>query len=180
MRTTFCTFLFIFFLLLFSASQEKVYGASEEIEGKTIWEKLQIKQLECKSLTDDNFEVLGEYFMGKIVGSSHEVMNNMMVRMIGDEGEKQMYIAMGKRNSGCDTSAAFPSQGIFMPMMWVMGSANSPQVGGGANSMMDFGNVMGWNGFGFLGFLTWLFWVVVLVDLILLGIWIWKKIKKEK
>lgn len=92
-----------------SAVSSDGHTAREEAEGKEIWEKLQAKQLECKNLTDDNFEALGEYFMGQMVGSSHEAMNNMMVRMMGEEGEKQMHIAMGKRNSGCDTS--------FIPMM---------------------------------------------------------------
>lgn len=44
-------------------------------------------------------------------------------------------------------------------------------------------NMMGWNpstssGFGWFGFLGLAFWIVILVDLILLGIWLWKKIQK--
>nr|MBI5455976.1 hypothetical protein [Candidatus Levybacteria bacterium] len=172
-----------FFLLVFIVSGRSIqvqatspsdgHTTREEAEGKAIWEKLQARQVDCKNLTNDNFEVLGEYFMGKMVGSSHEVMNNMMVRMMGEEGEKQMHTAMGKKNSGCDTSAQLSQNGIgFMPMMWMMG--------GGANSMTGFGNVMGLSGFSFFGFLMWIFWTVVLVDSILLGVWLWKKIKKER
>lgn len=97
-----------------------------------------------------------------------------------------MHIVFGKQLSGCEPNAQFPQNGAgFMSMMGMMGggmmgSALLPQVGGGGNSMMGFGNVMGWNGFGFFGFLIWIFWIVVLVDLILLGVWLWKKIKKEK
>jgi len=43
--------------------------------------------------------------------------------------------------------------------------------------MMGFGNyenMMG--GFGVIGSI---FWVVILVDLILLGIWLWKQINKK-
>lgn len=121
------------------------HTAREETEGKVIWEKLQAKQLECKNLTDNNFESLGEYFMGQMVGGSHEVMNNMMIRMMGEEGEKQMHIAMGKRNSGCDTS--------FIPMM-----------GSG------FGNMMGsWGGFGIFGWITMLvFWLLLILGIIAL------------
>lgn len=47
--------------------------------------------------------------------------------------------------------------------------------------MMGYGtwnnNMMGWGGFGFI---VSLFWIVILIDLILLGIWLWKKITKEK
>lgn len=122
----------------------------EEKEGKEIWEKLQAKHVECKNLTNDDFESLGEYVMGQMAGSSHVVMNTMMVRMMGEEGEKQMHIAMGKRNSGCGAS--------FIPMM---GSGWSDVMGS-------------WGGFGFL---VTLFWIILLVDFILLGVWLWKKIK---
>ncbi|PIU68702.1 hypothetical protein COS81_02985 [candidate division WWE3 bacterium CG06_land_8_20_14_3_00_42_16] len=139
------------------------HTASEEQEGKEIWDKLQAKQLECKDLTNDNYAVLGEYFMGQSIGDTqrHAAMNQMMSRMMGEEGEEQMHITMGKRLSGCDTSAQVPQSGWgFMPMMWMMG--------GGGNSMMGYGgwgNMMGW-GFGILG---WLFMIIFGV-LIILGV----------
>lgn len=156
-----------------SAVSSNGHTAREEQEGKEIWEKLQAKQLECKNLTDDNYGSLGEYFMGQMVGSSHEAMNNMMVQMMGEEGEKQMHIVIGKRLSGCDTSAQVPSGGVgFMPMMWMMGSAGSPQVGGGGNPMMGYGwnNMMGgWSGFGILGWLSMLvFWILLILGVIAL------------
>lgn len=147
----FIIFISVLFLIL-SSMNRVVYGVNatsssdnhtvrEEAEGKEIWEKLQAKQLECKNLTADNFEVLGEYFMGQMAGDSHEAMNNMMVRMMGEEGEKQMHIAVGKRNSGCDTSA--------------------PMMGSG------FGNMMGsWGGFNVLGWVT----MIAIFLLLVLGI----------
>ena len=128
-----------------SAVSSDGHTAREEAEGKAIWEKLQAKQLECKNLTDDNYASLGEYFMGQMVGSSHEAMNTMMENMMGEEGEKQIHIAMGKRNSGCDTS--------FIPMM-----------GSG------FGNMMGgWGGFGIFGWITMLvFWLLLILGVVAL------------
>ena len=42
--------------------------------------------------------------------------------------------------------------------------------------MMSYGNYWGMmSGFSLFGFLTWL---VVIVDLVLLGVWLWKQIKK--
>jgi hypothetical protein len=38
--------------------------AREEAEGKIIWEKLQAKEVQCADLSDEDFEVLGEYLMG--------------------------------------------------------------------------------------------------------------------
>lgn len=45
--------------------------------------------------------------------------------------------------------------------------------------MMGYGN-LGYNmmGFGF-GVLATAFWLVILVDLILLGVWLWKQIQKR-
>ncbi len=163
-----------------SQSVNDDHTAREEIEGKEIWGKLQAKQLECKNLTDDNFEVLGEYFMGQMVGSSHETMNNMMKQMMGKEGEEQMHKVLGKRLSGCDLNTSYPSSGFgFMPMMGMMGSAFASQsfggTKGGGNPMSALSG-----GWGLSGSLFWLFWIVALIDLILLAIWLWKKIKKEK
>lgn len=129
----------------------------EEQEGKGVWEKLQAKQLECKGLTDNQYGSLGEYFMGQSIGDTqrHEAMNQMMISMMGEEGEEQMHIAMGKRLSGCDPNAQVPSSGVgFMPMMWM--------VKGGGNPMM------GW-GFGILGWLFMIiFWVLIILGVVAL------------
>lgn len=171
--------MFIFLLLFFISfpvfAQDN-HTAREEKEGKVIWEKMQTKQITCDTLTEEDYERLGEYYMGQMVGDSHEAMNTIMERMMGKDGEEQMHVVMGKRLSGCDTSAVSPQGGAgFMPMMGMM-----QMMGEGGNPMMGYGwnNTMGsWGGFGFL--IT-LFWVVILIDLILLGVWLWKKIKKEK
>src|SRR3990167_3453629 len=142
------------------------HTAREEQEGKEIWQKLQAKQLECQNLTDDNFTSLGEYFMGQMLGSSHEAMNTMMEQMMGKEGEEQMHVVMGKRLSGCDNSAQLPSQGVsFMPMMWMMGGCGNPMMGyGGWNNMMS-----GWNGFGLLGWIPMLlFWILLIIGVVAL------------
>ena len=133
------------------------HTASEEAEGKVIWEKLQTKQFECKDLTDDNYAVLGEYFMGQSIGDTqrHVAMNQMMISMMGEEGEEQMHIAMGKRNSGCGVG--------FMPMMWMMRGGGNPMMGYG-----DWGNMMGW-GFGILGWLFMIiFWILIILGVVAL------------
>jgi len=130
------------------------HTAREEAEGKEIWEKLQTKELSCKDLSDDNFEALGEYFMGQMMGTSHEAMNNMMIQMMGEQGEEQMHVVMGKRLSGCDTSAAFPSQGIgFMPM----------------TQMMNFG-FKPFGGFGWIFMILW--WILIIAGIVALIKWL--------
>ena len=137
------------------------HTASEEQEGKEIWDKLQAKEIECKDLTNDNYAVLGEYFMGQSIGNTqrHAAMNQMMTSMMGEEGEERMHIAMGKRLSGCDTSAQIPANGVgFMPMMFLL------RQGFGGQWMMG-----GWGGFGILGWVTMLaFWLILILGVIAL------------
>ena len=154
------TFSLIPLLNRISYAQENNHTAREEAEGKVIWERIQSKETSCENLSDENFGALGEYFMGQMVGDSHEAMNTMMERMMGKEGEEQMHIIMGKRLSGCDTSAQVPQSGSgFMPMMWMMGSAGSPQAEGGVYPMMGYG----WNGFNTFGWVFMIFFWLLLV-----------------
>ena len=143
------------------------HTAREEVEGKEIWEKLQAKQLECKNLTDEQYGSLGEYFMGQSIGDTqrHALMNQMMTNMMGEEGEEQMHVAMGKRVSGCEPNAQVPSNGVgFMPMMWMMGGGGNPMMGTGWGNMMG-----GWNGFGILGWIPMLlFWVLLILGVVAL------------
>ncbi len=92
----------------------------EEKEGKEVWDKLQAKQTECTNLDNEQFSVLGEYFMGQMMGDSHAAMNAMMMQMHGEEGEEQIHIAMGKRLSGCEIGAGVAGSGGWMPMMQMM------------------------------------------------------------
>lgn len=162
------TILVSFFILAFPSyilAQETNHTASEEAEGKAVWERLQNKEVSCDKLSDDDFGSLGEYFMGQMVGDSHEAMNNMMERMMGKEGEEQMHIVMGKRLSGCEPNAQTPSNGIgFMPMMWMMGGGGNSRMGNGWGNMMG-----GWGGFGILGWLSMLvFWVLLILGVVAL------------
>src|SRR3989344_5194549 len=94
------------------------HTAREEQEGKDLWNKLQAKEVVCADLNDEQYGVLGEYFMGQMSRDFHAAMNAMMIQAHGEDGEEQIHIVMGKRLSGCDTSAAFPTiSGGWMPMM---------------------------------------------------------------
>ena len=113
--------------------------ANDEAEGKAIWEKLQSKQTDCKSLTDDDYDLLGDYFMGLMTLNGHATMNTRMTQAMGEQGEKQMHIVMGKRLSGCDTNAVIaPEYQAFLPWSNMMG--NVQNFDGRNFSMMR-----GWN-----------------------------------
>ena len=143
----------------------------EEQEGKQFLDNLNNKTVTCSQLNDSDFEKIGEYFMGQSIGdiSRHIVMNNMMKSMMGEQGEEQIHIAWGKRGSSCDTSAAFPSEGIgFMPMM--MGGWSSPFSSNQSNnSMMNFG-FSSFGGFGWIFMILW--WVLIIAGIIALIKWL--------
>ena len=151
----------------------------EEAEGKAVWEKLQAKKLNCEDLSDDDFGALGEYFMGQMAGEQHEIMNNMMIRMMGEEGEEQMHVAMGKRMSDCEPDAAIPQDMMNSGMMQMM--MGSGMMGNWSNSstlknnfttpmsMMNFG-FMPFGGFGWIFMILW--WVLIIAGIVALIKWL--------
>ena len=120
--------------------------AQDETDGKNIYNKLLSKQITCQALTDDDFDVLGDYFMGQRLGNTatHAVMNNMMTKMMGEEGEKQVHVSLGKWLSGCDPTGINGWKG-------------------GENRMMGYG---GWDGFG--GLFMAAFWVLIIFGIVAL------------
>ena len=84
---------------------------NEQNEGQQFFQGLKEGKISCQKLTNDDFEKLGEYFMGQMIGDTqrHVLMNNMMQSMMGENGEEQMHIVMGQRGSGCLENAPFPS-----------------------------------------------------------------------
>ncbi len=147
------------------------HTAREEAEGKAIWEKFQAKDLNCEDLSDDDFGSLGEYFMGQIAGDSHEAMNNMMIQMMGEDGEKQMHVALGKRMSDCEPDAPMPQSMMNGGMMQMMMGGNNSMMGNWNQNSMWLGEVGSW--------LISLLWFVWLIVGILAAIWLWKQIIKK-
>ena len=148
------------------------HTAREEQEGKELWNKLQTKEVACENLSNDQFGVLGEYFMGQMAGASHAAMNAMMIQAHGEDGEEQIHIVMGKRLSGCDTSAAFPAgSGGWMPMMNMMWGGWSSPFGSNnsTNNMMNFG-FGPFGGFGWIFMILW--WVLIIAGIVALIKWL--------
>lgn len=111
----------------------------DEAEGFAIWTKVQNRELSCGSLTDDQYELLGEYFMGQSAGDYHAAMNKRMQQMMGESGEEQMHISMGRQYSGC-------SQTTYPQGNWNTGSMMSWGVPG----LMGYGMMGGAMAFGAL------------------------------
>ena len=160
-------------------SQDQINSEQkEQDEGQVIYQKLQGKQVTCQQLTDDNFDKLGDYFMWRALGSTqtHAAMDEQITQMMGEQGNTQMHIILGKRGSGCFSNLPIPSN----TPSFMMGMMNNVYTnGGGVNIMMGFGYGSMMGNFGVLGgYLAIVVWAVVLIDLILLGVWLFKKIQK--
>lgn len=144
----------------------------EEQEGKKFLDDLNNKTITCSQLKDADFEKIGEYFMGQAIGdtSRHIAMNNMMKSMMGDQGEEQAHTVMGKRMSGCDTSAAIPPMMQMMMGGGIMGGWSSPFGSNQSNnSMMNFGFTP-FGGFGWIFMILW--WVLIIVGIVALIKWL--------
>lgn len=89
-----------------SSSQQQ-----EEADGKALYDKLQAKQITCTDLSDNDFELIGEYLMGQRAGANHEQMNGMITQMMGDDAP--MHIFLARNATGCGTQSS-PSRGGMM------------------------------------------------------------------
>lgn len=157
-----------------SATTTDDHTAQEEAEGKEVWEKFQSGVVKCGALSDEQFGTLGEYFMGQMAGDTHVPMNQRITQMMGEEGEEAMHVVLGKRLSGCDTTAAFPggSQNFMMPIMggwsdyWTGQDGSSPW--GGKNNLKHmYGyHYLGMGGLGWFGGILW--WVLIIAGIVFL------------
>lgn len=129
-----------------------------------------IKEINCEEVSDEDFERIGDGVMESIhPGEAHDAMDEMM----GGEGSESLELAhinMGRSYLNC--------QEITRTGFGMMRGNYDNQKGGGIN-MMGWGygaNMMGTSNLGVLGALI---WVAIFVDLVLLGIWLWKQITKK-
>lgn len=130
-------------------------------------------QVSCNKVIDDQFEKLGDAYMGIMAGNeqSHQAMENMM----GGEGSatlRQAHMNMGRSYLGCWSN--YNSGPIYMPMM--LGS------GGMMNGFNSGWNSNGWSGMmgGFYGnswtgiITTALFWILLILGIVALVKWVRK------
>jgi Short C-terminal domain len=125
----------------------------EERQGSQILKELEAGALKCSEATASDFELVGEYAMGRMFGSpaQHEAMNQMMSRMMGTRGEESVHEAMGRRFSGCGGGQLPPGFGQMMGAVNAMGMMGGGMMGGGpgqgGGSYGSPGSMMG--GYGY-------------------------------
>ena len=158
------TILVIFAVLMLTLNLVNAITQQEIKEAKGLIDS----KVDCKSLSDAQLEIIGEYEMELMhPGDSHEAMHKMMGLKEGSEPEKQFHINMAK------TIYCGESGGM---------------MGGGMMSMMMGGN-MGYGmmgnygyGLGYWNFLNVLYAILLigLIILVYLGIIkLWKNMKNK-
>lgn len=77
--------------------------AQVERQGSQVVRELESGKLRCGEASADDFERVGEYVMGRMLGpgSDHAAMDEMMSRMTGAGSEARIHGAMGRRFAGC-------------------------------------------------------------------------------
>ena len=156
--------LLLSFGLASAVTQQEIKEAKGLIDSKA----------DCKSLSDSQLEIIGEYYMEQMhPGESHELMHKMMGIKEGSETEKQFHINMAKALY-CGETNAFGSGSM---------------MGGGMMGGMMGGNIgygmMGNNSFGY-GY--WSFWnilyLILIIGLIILVyfgiIKLWRNLYQKK
>jgi len=132
-------------------------------------EQLIKNKVPCDNLTEDQLEMMGDYYMEQIhPGEQHEIMDNMMGGE-GSESLRQVHINMAYRfYCGYNT-------GGMMGMMGP-GMMNYQNDEGGFNMMYNYGMMGFGTGMWFGGLIQ----ILVVIALVLLIIWLIKQVSKKK
>lgn len=145
--------------LVSAITQQEIKEAKSLIDSKA----------DCKSLSDSQLEIIGEYEMELMhPGESHELMHKMMSLAEGSEAEKRFHINMAKKMY-CNEGTGMMSGGMMNMMM-----------GGniGYGMMGNYGY-----GFGYWNFLNVLYVTLLtgLIILVFLGIAkLWKDLFQKR
>ncbi len=104
--------------------------ADEQQQGQQLAEQVQSGQRPCRSLSPTDLDHIGEFVMGRMVGSTsaHQAMNQRMTQVLGEQTESRMHQALGARFVGCAAGTA---------------GKNGRTAPYGPGSMMGNGGMMG-------------------------------------
>jgi hypothetical protein len=126
-------------------------------------------KVSCDKLTNEQLEILGEYYMEQMhPGEAHEAMHEMMGMKEGSEAEEQFHINLA-RMTYCGEGGMMGSGGMMNMMMGgnIMGSSGM--------NMMESGMMGNWGyGFSYRNFINVLYVVLLIGLIILVYFWIIK------
>ena len=145
--------------LISAITQQEINEAKSLIDSKA----------DCKSLSDSQLEIIGEYEMELMhPGESHELMHQMMGLKEGSEEEKLFHISMAK-SIYCGESSGMIRGGMMNMMM------GGNMMGSGGVNMMGINTgygMMGNYGYGYWDFLNVLSLILLIGLVILVYLWV--------
>ena len=102
-------------LLLLAPATALASLEDEQSQGRALTAELRSGAKTCGDLSADDFEHIGEYVMGRALGSTstHQAMNDRMRQFMGDQGEERMHQLMGERYAGCTRAGAAIGPGMM-------------------------------------------------------------------
>jgi hypothetical protein len=123
--------------------------AAEQAQGAQVLAQVQHGTLSPKGLTSEQSQNLGEYLMGRALGSPqlHQRMNTLMDEMMGSSASDQMHVYLGKRFLGVSATPSSRNS-EFYGLMGVMmsgyrGSPLAGMMGAYLNGQGTAGSTMG-------------------------------------
>jgi len=124
-------------------------AVSAQQQGAALLAQVQSGKTSCSKLSAANLALMGEYDMGRIMGSAtaQNAMNAQMLTIAGAGGEQSAYRFMGERLGGCATGNGPVAFGTMMGMMGTseMGASYGSAYPGGAYSSSMMGRGFGSN-----------------------------------
>lgn len=113
--------------------------AADSGDGAATLDAVESGQLDCADLDTGDFELVGEYVMGRMVGSAkgHRSMDQLMATMMGGRNAERMHEAMGERFTGCGAGRL---PGGYAGMMGAFGMMGAGGVGPGGMMGGGFGS----------------------------------------
>ena len=151
--------------IIFAHEEVDVEQAKALIDAKT----------SCDKLSNEQLELVGEYYMEKMhPGEAHEMMNDMMEETMGAEGEESMHIQMARALYCKDKEAvaSIMNNDAAGTMKMLAGSGMGKSFRGG-RMMMG-----GWWGVG--SFLSTLLGIGLVLIVWLFVIKLWKEVFRKK
>jgi hypothetical protein len=134
--------------------------SAEQAQGAQVLSQVQHGTLSPNGLTSDQYQNLGEYLMGRALGSPqlHERMNTLMDEMMGSSASDRMHIYLGKRFLGVDATPSSQYSQLYGLMGVMMsgyrGSALAGMMGAYLNGQGTAGYTLGPGMMGYSGYTT--------------------------
>ena len=146
-----------FLFLILSLSIISVYAVSQDEFNQA--KALIDSNITCNKLTNDQLEIIGEYYMEQMhPGGAHELMHKMMGLTEGSEAEEQFHINMAKTIYCGESGGMIGSRGMI-GMMNMMGGG----MMGSYPTSYDYSNYGYWNIFRILLFAAVIFFIVWII-----------------